>query len=128
MAGVYTMELKQQLLTYSIATNTFPSAWKMARVTPLYRDGECDQSNNYRPISVLSVLSKILEKHVAKSLMNYLVNNNLLYELQSAFREGHSTESASIKLTDQILSNIDQDNVTGVLFIDFKKAFHIVNH
>ncbi|CAB3982361.1 Hypothetical predicted protein [Paramuricea clavata] len=117
-----------KLLNYSIATNTFPSAWKMARVTPLYKDGERDQSNNYRPISVLSVLSKILEKHVAKSLMNYLVNNNLLYELQSAFREGHSTESALIKLTDQILSNMDQDNVTGVLFIDFKKAFDIVDH
>ncbi len=87
-----------------------------------------DQSNGYQPISVLSVLSKILEKHVAKSLMNYLVNNNLLYELQSAFREGHSTESALIKLTDQILSNMDQDNVTGVLFIDFKKAFDIVDH
>ena len=117
-----------KLLNYSIATNTFPTAWKMARVTPLYKDGERDQSNNYRPISVLSVLSKILEKHVAKSLMNYLVNNNLLYELQSAFREGHSTESALIKLTDQILSNMDQDNVTGVLFIDFKKAFDIVDH
>ncbi len=60
--------------------------------------------------------------------MNYLVNNNLLYELQFAFREDHSTESALIKLTDHKLSNTDQDNVTGVLFIDFKKAFDIVDH
>lgn len=67
-------------------------------------------------------------KHVAKSLMCYLVSNDLLYELQSAFRKGHSTETALIKLTDQIQSNMDQDKVTGVVFIDFGKAFDVLGH
>ena len=60
--------------------------------------------------------------------MNYLVKNGLIYDLQSTFREGHSIESAMIKLTDQILFNLDQDEVTGMIFVDFGKAFYVVNH
>ena len=66
--------------------------------------------------------------HVAKSLMGYLVNIQLLHELQSAFCAGNSTESALIKLTDQILFKMDQDKVTGMVFIDFRKALDIVDH
>jgi hypothetical protein len=80
----------------------FPRKWKIARVTPLHKDGVRDIKDNYRPISVLSVLSKLIEKHAARSLMSYLVQNGLLYHLQSAFREGHSTDSALINLTDKI--------------------------
>ena len=72
--------------------------------------------NNYHPISVLPFLSKILEKHVASSV--FLRDNNLLYELQSAFRSGHSTETALIRLTDQILKNMDNDEVTRLVFIN----------
>ena len=87
-----------------------------------------DNKDNYRPISVLSVLSKLIEKHVARSLMNYLVQNGLLYHLQSAFREGYSTESALINLTDKILFNLDQDEVTGMVFVDFRKVFDVNDH
>ena len=66
--------------------------------------------------------------HVAKSLMGHLVNNQLLYKLQSVFRAGHSNESPLIKLTDQILFKMDQDKVTGMVFIDFRKALDIVDH
>ncbi len=65
---------------------------------------------------------------MAGSLMDYLSKNGLLYDLQSAFREGHSTESALIKLTDQILFDLDQDKITGMVSVDFKKAFDLVNH
>ena len=116
-----------RLFNLSIEKRTFSNKWKVARVTPLFKDGACDSRDNYRPISVLSVLSKLLEKHVAGSFMNYLVKNGLLYDLQSAFRECHSTESALIKLTDQILFNLDQDKVTGMIFVDFRKAFDVVN-
>ena len=117
-----------KLLNLSIADGTFPSKWKIARVTPLFKTGSRDLRNNYRPISVLSILSKILEKHVAKNLMSYLVKNGLLYKLQSAFRKGYSTESALIKLTDQILFNMDNDEVTAMIFVDFRKAFDVVDH
>ena len=84
--------------------------------------------NNFRPISLLPILSKILERHVASSLPVFLSKNNLLYELQSAFRSGHSTETALIRLTDQILRNMDNDEVTGLFFIDFRKAFDVIDH
>jgi len=74
------------------------------------------------------VLSKILERHVTKSLTNYLNENNLIFRHQSAFQENRSTETALIKLTDELLFNMDNDNVTGMISIDFKKAFDLVNH
>ena len=77
---------------------------------------------------MLSILSKVCEKHVAASFMDYLVKTGLLYELQSAFRAGHSTESALISLTDQILFNLDEDKLSGMVFVDFRKAFDVVDH
>ena len=68
----------------------------------------------------------MLEKHVASSLPVFLRHNNLLYDQQSAFRTGHSTETALIRLTDQILKNMDNDEVTGLAFIDFRKAFDVL--
>ena len=63
---------------------------------------------------MLPILSKIIEKHVANSLLKYLQENNLLYELQSAFRSGYSTETALIRITDEILFKRDNDEVTGL--------------
>ena len=63
---------------------------------------------------------------MASSLPVFLSKNNLLYELQSVFRSGHSTETALIRLTDQILRNMDNDEVTGLFFIDFRKAFDVI--
>ena len=68
-----------KLLNLSISTNSFPNHWKMAKVTPLYKGGARNDINNYRPISVLPVLLKILEKHVASSLSKSLRNNNPTY-------------------------------------------------
>ena len=112
-----------KLFNISITKGFFPNKWKVARVSPLFKDGAHDIRGNYRPISVLPVFSKLLEKHVAGFFMDYLARNDLLYDLQSAFREGHSTESALIKLTDQILFDLDQDKVTGMVSVDFKKSF-----
>ena len=65
---------------------------------------------------------------MARSLSVFLRDNNLLYELQSTFRSGHSTETALIRLTDQILKNMDNDEVTGLVFIDLRKAFDVIDH
>ena len=77
---------------------------------------------------MLSILSKLLEKQVARVYMKYLMQNRLFYHLQSAFREGHSTETALIKITDEILFNLDSDEVTALVFVDFKKAFDVADH
>ena len=111
-----------KLLNLSILTKSFPNHWKIAKVTPLHKGGARNDINNYRPISVLPVLSKILEKHVASSVSKFSCNNNLLYELQSAFTSGHYTETALIRLRDQILLNMDNDEVTS-LVIGFPKSF-----
>ena len=70
-----------KLLNLSISTNSFPNHWRLAKVTALHEGGARNDINNYRPISVLPILSKILEKHVASSLSVFLRDNNLLYEL-----------------------------------------------
>ena len=106
----------------------FPEEWTIAQVPPLHKEGVWNDINNHRPISILHTLSKILEKHVANSLLKFLRDNNLIYNLQSAFRTSHSTETALIRLTDEILLNMDKDEVTGLVFIDFLKAFDTVDH
>ena len=118
----------QRLLNYSISSSMFPSSWKIARVAPIHKNGPKDECHNYRPISVLSTLSKVLEKHVSISLYSYLQDNNLIYINQSAFRAHHSTETALIRLTDRLLFNMDQDKLTGMIFIDFRKAFDVIDH
>ena len=116
------------LFNLSLVKGYFPSKWKIARVTRLHKDGTRDCKDNYRPKSVLSVLSKLLEKHVAHAYMDYLVQNGLIYRLQSAFRKAHSNETALINLKDQILHSLDRDEITELLFVDFKKAFDVVDH
>ena len=116
-----------RLINLSIVSACFPTKWKLEGVTPLFKDGAQDCQDNYRLISVLSILSKVCEKHVAASFMDYLVKTGLLYELQSAFCAGHSTESALISLTDHILFNLDEDKLSGMVFVDFRKVFDVVD-
>ena len=118
-----------RLINHCIDTGTFPSAWKTAKVTPIYKGrGSKDDKNNYRPISVLPLLSKIFEKHVHQALYSYMRNNNLLYTLQSGFRRSYSTKTTLIRLTDQLLSDMDQDQISGPVFVDYKKAFDLIDH
>ena len=117
-----------RLINLSIMSGCFPTKWKLERVAPLFKDGAQDCRDNYRPVSVLSILSKVCEKHVAAFFMDYLVKTGLLYELQSAFRAEHSTECALINLTDHILFNLDEDNLSGMVFVGFRKAFDVVDH
>ena len=84
--------------------------------------------NNYRPISVLPVLSKVIERHVHDTLYTYLSENTLIYPKQSGFRKRHSTETALIEIIDELLFNLDNDRVNGMILIDHCKAFDMVDH
>ena len=117
-----------KLVNICIARGTFPTAWKEAKVTPIHEQNSKSDKNNYRPISVLPVLSKIFERHLHNSLSAFLKDNNLLYSLQSAFRRYHSTETALIEIVDRMLLNIDDNRINGLLLADFQKAFDLVNH
>ena len=95
------------LVNLSLSTGSVPDEWKKARIVPLYKSGGQENMDNYRPISMLPVLSKILEKVVNFQLQQYLKKFDLLSPGQSGFRQHHSTESAVIYFTDEIRRNAD---------------------
>ena len=84
--------------------------------------------NNYRPISLVSVLCKPLERHIHKHLSTYLENHQLLYPLQSGFRSKHSCHTAIARITDSWLTAINNAEVNGAVFLDLQKAFDLVDH
>ena len=117
-----------QIFNKTISTSIFPTDWKLARVTPIFKKGKKDDMNNYRPISVISVVAKIFEKFTFEQLYEYLNNNNLISASQSGFRSLHSTLTALIEATDNWSINIDKGLLNGVIFIDLKKAFDTIDH
>ena len=84
------------IINKSITSGTFPSVWKEAKVKPLFKSGDKDDINNYRPISILPTVSKLIEKWVDVNFSLFLNNISLLHKSQSGFRAKHSTESAMI--------------------------------
>ena len=106
-----------------------PKEWKHARVIPLYKDGTCDEASNYRPIYVLPIISKIMERIVLNDqLYKCIEENNILNKWQSGFRSGYSTETAMTYVTDLLLTEMDSKKLTGVVFSDLNKAFDTVDH
>ena len=101
---------------------------KTANVTPLFKQGAASDPSNYRPISVLPVVSKVIERHMHNSLYAFLMDNNLLYSRQSGFRRMYSTETALIKLVDELLFGLDNNHVCGMVLVDYRKAFDMVDH
>ena len=121
-------DILTHIMNCSIKSGVFIDEWKDARVTPLYKSGEIFLVNNYRPVSVLPILSKIIERHIHNHFYEYLMHNNLITENQSGFRPKHSCETALHSIIEKWLHNIDNGKLTGVLFVDLSKAFDTVNH
>ena len=117
-----------KLINYSFNTASFPQRWKTAKVFPSFKGGDSEELNNYRPISVLLVLAKVIERHVHDSLSSYPCENNLIYSKQSGFRKLHSTETALIRIIEHLLFNLDNDRVSGMILIDYCKAFDMIDH
>ena len=115
------------MISKSLHSGTFPDDWKCARVTPLFKQGEASDLNNYRPISVISVIAKVFERIVYDQLYNCLSNEDIISTHQSGFRSLHSTVTALLKATDNWAFNIDRGNVNAVVFLDLKKAFDTVD-
>ena len=107
-----------------------PKALKEAYITPLHKKPTLDSNdiNNYRPISNLSVLSKLLEKAVCQQRVSYLDANNLMPRNQSTYRRNHSTELALTKVFSDIMSAIDNDNLVLLSLLDLSAAFYCVDH
>ena len=117
-----------KLFNKSLQTGRFPTQWKQANVCPVFKKENRSDKTNYRPISLLSSSSKILEKNVYKRLYEYLMDNNLLIEQNSGFKCKDSTVNQLLKIVHQIYQDINSGKDTCLVFLDVSKAFDKVWH
>ena len=99
----------------------FPTSWKLAKVMPVFKVGDHLNVGNYKPISILPVMSKIFERHVHLALYEYLNQYVLLFKYQTGFRPFYSCKTAIIELVEGLLMNMDNGLLTGLSLIDFRK-------
>ena len=111
-----------------IKTGIYVDDWKKARVIPIYISNERHKCENYRPISILPIISKILERSVFNQIYKFLNDNSLLPKYQSGFRPKNSTLTALIQMCDTFYKNMDIGELNGVVFLDIHKAFDSINH
>ena len=116
------------LINLSFSKGIFPDVLKLAQVIALFKKGEKTDKNNYRPISLISNVSKILEKLMYKRIYVFLEQKNSFYPYQFGFRHNHSTNFALIEITEQIRKACDEGSYACGVYLDLKKAFDTVNH
>ena len=116
------------IINLSILSNTVPNEFKYARIKPVFKKGNRNLPENYRPVSILTVVSKVLEKAIYIQLETYLKNNNILYSHQSGFRKKHSTDTCLINLLDYLRTNVSEGKYVGMVLLDLQKAFDTVDH
>ena len=123
----YVTPLKH-ITNLSIAQGYFPDDWKLAKVIPIFKDGDLQDIQNYRPISVLPFLSKVFEKIISYYIIEFLDLHDVLYDKQLGFRQCYSTSHAVITLVEKITHALDSGKIVGGVFINFKKAYDTVSH
>ena len=116
------------LLNMSIRMTHIPMEWKKAKVSLIPKDGDLTDINNFRPIAILPVVSKIMGHVIHSQTMSYLEENNILDVHQDGFRKNNSTTATTATMLDDIYNNINNKQLTYSIFIDFRKAFYSINH
>jgi len=111
-----------------MTTGEFPDSWKIAHMTPIPKVHSPSSSSEFRPISVLPVLSKLFEKVLYHRVYSYLTEHNLIDKRQCRFRENHSKELAITTVYDELLRNCDNRLITRSLFLDLSKPFNCCDH
>ena len=123
-----TLPYIRHVFNTSIATNSFPSLWKKAIITPIYKEkGSQSEPGNYRPVAILPVMSCVLEKLILNQVFAYMDQHSILAGCQYAFRKIQSTETALLEVTDQIWTGMDKQQVTADVLVDQPKAFDKVD-
>jgi hypothetical protein len=116
------------LINRFLENSLFPTAEKFATIIPIYKADERTHLDNYRPISILPVLSKVFERVVQQQVYDYLEQNKLLSQRQFGFRKGLSTQHAVTVFSDDLRQGMDKGMMTGAVFVDLRKAFDTVDH
>ena len=120
--------LLSRLVNACLQAGHFPDFLKVARVTPVFKDGDPTQLGNYRPISVLSALSKVFERVIQTRLLGFLGRRGSILASQYGFRRGHSTFMAIMDMVENIRQAWESGRHCLGVFIDFRKAFDTVDH
>ena len=116
------------ILNKCVLEGIMPKKLKLSKIIPIFKHGSRHDCNNYRPISLLSYIDKILERAVCSRLGQYFANLNFLCDSQFGFRAKHSTELALMSLLDRIYSAIDAGEFVLLISIDLRKAFEVIRH
>ena len=111
-----------------LTRSDIPAPWKHSLVSPIYKSGDQSDHSNFRPISLVPVITKIVERTVHRQLYRYLSANHLLSSSQHGFRPHHSTETALLSVSDQILSATDRGEISMLCLIDLSKCFDVIDH
>ena len=116
------------IINQSLATGIFPDKLKTAKVVPLFKKDDCLIMDNYRPVSLLTSISKVFEKIAHNQISSYLKENKLLYKSQYGFRDEHSTELASLELIDRVMTSFENKHTPLAIYMDLSKAFDTLDH
>ena len=111
-----------------LTTGIFPDIWKIATITPIPKVTNASSPTDLRPISLLPIPGKLLEKHITVKMENFLEDKNYLVPNQNGFRKGKSTSSALTTFLDDIILNLNDSKTSIVAYLDFQKAFDTINH
>ena len=117
-----------ELCRLSITSRKFPDSCKIAKLKPIYKKGSLTEASNYRPISLLPLISKVIEKVIHDQTSAFLISRNLLCNYQSGLHKNHSTDYCLSFLNDKVLQGFDQGLMTGMALIDLQKAFDTIDH
>ena len=112
----------------SLKSGIFPNLMKIAKVRPLLKRGDKLEIQNYRPVSVPSVFSEILEKIIHHRLLSFLTKFNILTEEQNGFRHNRSTETACHTFIEDVQRALDKNLHVAGIFLDLTKAYYVINH
>ena len=116
------------LINLSISQSSVPESCKVAKLKPLFKKGFKLEPKNFRPISLLPLISKVLEKVIHDQMQTFLTDNNIIYCYQSGFRKFHSTDTCLSYLNNNILKGIDCGLITVLILIDLQIAFDTIDH
>ena len=116
------------IMKLSLKKGIVPESLKTAKVMPIYKKNDKTDPGNYRPVALLSIIDKVLEKLMYARVIKFLEQYKVLYKYQFGFRKNHSTVQAVIEIVDNIIEEIENNNLVAGIFLDLSKAFDVVDH